>query len=184
MDGLARRWAADAVTASRVPIGLAMLLVRRRRIAAGGLFVAGVITDVIDGPLARRFGTASPRGARLDSAADAVFVAAAIAVVATRLDHSSRRTIIGAAGAVAATRLAALLATRLRFGSWSVMHTHLNKATGLGLACVAGATLLRGRMPMAATAAVAAVAEAAAIEELAILLVVPDYDADRPSLFA
>lgn len=40
------------------------------------VFIGGVATDVIDGWWARRTGTSSERGARLDSIADTVFVAA------------------------------------------------------------------------------------------------------------
>jgi phosphatidylglycerophosphate synthase len=173
---------ADAVTLSRVPIALAMLLVRQRRSVTAGMFFLGVTTDVIDGRLARRLGTPSTRGARLDSAADAVFVAASAVVVSATVNQAARPLVTCGAGVVAVTRLATLLLTRLRFESWSVMHTRLNKATGLGLAGVAAAALLRGRMPMVTLCAVAVLAEAAAVEELAIVLCSPDYDADRTSL--
>ena len=181
MGDRAGRWTADAVTVSRVPIAAAMVLARRRRNAVAGLFVLGVLTDVVDGWLARRLGTSSPRGARLDSAADAVFVAGSAAALAARLDEAARRRAIRVAATVAATRLATLLATRRRFGSWSVVHNHFNKMTGVALACLAAATLLRGRTPALAVAAVAALAEAAAIEELAIVLGSSDYDPDRTS---
>ena len=167
---------------SRLPIALAMVLLRRRRAATAGLFLLGVTTDLVDGRLARRFGTSSPRGARLDGAADAVFVAASAVAVAATIDRAARPVVTRAAGIVAATRLATLLLTRRRFGSWSVVHTHLNKATGLGLAGIATSAVLRGQMPMRALGGVAVLAEVAAIEELAIVLASADYDADRTSL--
>jgi CDP-diacylglycerol---glycerol-3-phosphate 3-phosphatidyltransferase len=182
MDGVARRRLTDAVTVSRVPIALAMLLLPQRRAAVAWLFVVGVATDLLDGPLARRLGTDSARGARLDSGADAVFVAAsAIAVVAT-LDAASRRIVGRAAGVVGATRLTTLLLTRQRFGTWSVVHTRLNKATGLGLATVTAIALVRRRTPLGALGAIAVLAEVAAIEELAIVVATDEYDADRASL--
>jgi CDP-diacylglycerol--glycerol-3-phosphate 3-phosphatidyltransferase len=163
-------------------MGLAMLLMRRRRRVSAGLFLAGVTTDVVDGRLARRFGTASPRGARLDSAADAAFVVASAVCASTTVEPAARPLVGGVAGIVAATRLATLLTTRVRFGSWSVAHTRLNKASGLGLAGVVALALVRGRMPIVALGSVALLAEVAAIEELAIVLGSPDYDADRASL--
>ena len=63
MDGRSRRRLTDAVTLSRMPIAVVMLLVRRRRAVLAGSFLVGVITDVVDGPLARRLGTSSARGA-------------------------------------------------------------------------------------------------------------------------
>lgn len=175
-------WLADALSVSRVPIAVAMLLVRQRRAAVTGCFVLGVITDVLDGPLARRFGTESDRGARLDSVADAVFVAASTVTVSATVDKSSRPLVGRSAGVIAATRLAALLLTRGRFGKWSVMHTRLNKASGLGLATVAAVALVRGQMPVVALGAAAALAEVAAIEELGIVAIAAEYDADRASL--
>lgn len=182
MVGARRRRLTDAVTLSRVPIAIVMLLARRRPVVAAGSFLLGVTTDLLDGPLARRFGTASTRGARLDSAADAAFVAASAVTVASTVDEAARPLVGRVAVIVSATRLAALLVTRRRFGYWSVMHTRLNKATGLGLATAAAVALVRGRMPIVALGAIAAIAEVAAIEELAIVAGASEYDADRTSL--
>lgn len=175
---------ADVVTLSRVPIAVGMVLLRRHRCVTASLFAAGVATDLVDGPLARRFGTDSARGARLDGAADAVFVAASAFVAASTVDPSARRLVGSSAGLVTATRLATLVVTRTRFATWSIMHTHLNKASGLCLAVVGGVALLRGRMPLAALAAVAALAEAAALEELVIVCTTSEHDPDRRSLLA
>lgn len=98
-----------------------MLLVRRRPAGVAGCFVVGVITDLLDGPLARRFGTESDRGARLDSVADAVFVAAFAISASTTVDEASRPWVGRSAWVIAATRFAALLVTHRRFGVWSVM---------------------------------------------------------------
>jgi CDP-diacylglycerol---glycerol-3-phosphate 3-phosphatidyltransferase len=172
----------DAITVSRVPIAVVMLLARPRRRALTGLFVLGVATDAIDGPLARRLGSASARGARLDSAADAVFSAASAVVAMATVADEARPLVGSVAAVVAATRIAALLETRRRSGSWSVMHTRLNKATGVGLAAVVAAALWRGRMPIVALGAVAALAEIAALEELVIVASGGEYDPDRTSL--
>jgi CDP-diacylglycerol--glycerol-3-phosphate 3-phosphatidyltransferase len=182
VENSARGWLADSVTVSRVPIAVAMLLVRRHRNAVAGLFLLGVITDVLDGPLARGLGTSSARGARLDSGADAVFAAASAIIVAAEVDDAKRPLVGRAAAVVAATRLATLLLTRRRFGIWSVMHTRLNKATGLGLATVAAVANVRGRTSIVALGAAAVLAELAAIEELAIVAGAAEYHADRASL--
>jgi len=160
----------------------AMLLLRRRRAVVAGSFLLGVTTDLIDGPLARRLGTASTRGARLDSAADAAFAAASAVVVVGTVDEALRPLIGRIAGIVAVTRLTTLLVTRRRFGTWSVMHTDLNKAAGAALAAVAAVALVRGRMPIVSLGTVAAVAGLAAIEELAIVTRASEYDIDRASL--
>ena len=51
---------------------------------AGVLFAVAVVTDLCDGPVARRRGEASPRGALFDHAVDATFVAALLGALAWR----------------------------------------------------------------------------------------------------
>ena len=181
MDARWRGRTTDAITLSRVPLGFALLACRRRRRAALAVYVLGALTDVVDGPLARRWGTASERGARLDSAADAVFSAASIAVAVGTIPASLRPGARHGAAVVAATRVASLAVTRRRFGRWSVMHTRLNKLTGVSLASVAAVALVRGRMPVAALIAAGALAQVAAAEELAIVVTCDHYDPDRRS---
>jgi CDP-diacylglycerol--glycerol-3-phosphate 3-phosphatidyltransferase len=182
MDGGNRRRLTDAVTLSRVPIALLMVLARRRPATVTGLFLLGVTTDLVDGPLARRLGTSSARGARLDSAADAVFLAASAVAAAATVDEAARPLVGRVAAAVAATRVTALVVTHRRFGTWSVLHSHLNKGSGLGLAAVVTVALVRGRMPIVALGAVGALAEIAALEELVIVAGASEYDPDRSSL--
>jgi len=75
------RWtAADLVSSLRIPLALAFVLIsdngwRLAIVAAAGL------TDLIDGPLARRLGS-SAFGPVLDPIADKMFMAAAVGVVA------------------------------------------------------------------------------------------------------
>lgn len=179
MDAQDRRRLTDAVTLSRVPIAVAMVACRRHRRVVAATFLLGALTDVVDGPLARRLGTASERGARLDSAADAAFSAAAAAVAVGTIDRALRRSAGLGAAIVAATRLLALVVTRRRFGVWSAVHTRLNKATGACVGAVVAAALGRGRMPAAALQVAGAVAGIAALEELAIVATCDRYDPDR-----
>jgi CDP-diacylglycerol---glycerol-3-phosphate 3-phosphatidyltransferase len=182
MDGASRARLTDALTLSRVPIALLMLWTRRRPAAPAGFFLLGVTTDLVDGPLARRLGTSSARGAHLDSLADAAFMAASAFTAAATVDKAAKPMVGRVAMIVAATRVTALLVTYRRFGTWSVLHSRLNRATGLGLAAVVAVALVRGRMPIAALGAVAALAEIAAIEEFAIVAGASEYNPDRTSL--
>jgi len=49
---------------------------------AAGIFVMAVLTDLADGPVARRFNHASPAGGLFDHATDALFVAVTLAALA------------------------------------------------------------------------------------------------------
>jgi phosphatidylglycerophosphate synthase len=51
---------------------------------AGTLFAAAIVTDLLDGPLARRFRQSTPLGGLLDHATDAAFVSAVLAAFAYR----------------------------------------------------------------------------------------------------
>lgn len=70
---------ADLLTASRVPLALAFLLVPHNGARLAILAVAAA-TDLLDGFLARRFGS-SRLGAVLDPVADKLFMACAFTVV-------------------------------------------------------------------------------------------------------
>jgi len=63
-----------------VPCALAIL--DGRWTAALALFTLAVATDLVDGPLARRLGQASPLGGLFDHATDAAFVTAALGALA------------------------------------------------------------------------------------------------------
>jgi phosphatidylglycerophosphate synthase len=75
-----RGWtAADLVSAVRVPLAIAFPLVSNPwRL---GLLAAAAATDLLDGPLARRFGSSS-LGTLIDPVADKLFMASAFGVVA------------------------------------------------------------------------------------------------------
>jgi phosphatidylglycerophosphate synthase len=71
---------ADVLSLLRIPLAAAFLLVSHAgwRLAIVG---AAAVTDLLDGPVARRLGS-SPFGAVLDPIADKLFMAAAVGVVA------------------------------------------------------------------------------------------------------
>ncbi len=75
-----RSWtAADLVSAVRVPLAIAFPLVSNPwRL---GVLAVAAATDLLDGPLARRFGSSS-LGSLIDPVADKLFMASAFGVVA------------------------------------------------------------------------------------------------------
>ena len=77
-----RRWLtwANGLTASRLVAAplLALAILREAHGVALVVFVAAVLTDLIDGQVARRLGEASSLGGVFDHATDAVFVTAGI----------------------------------------------------------------------------------------------------------
>lgn len=75
------RWTvADFLSLLRIPLAAAFVLVPSSRWRLG-ILAAAALTDLVDGPVARRLGS-SPFGAVLDPIADKLFMAGAVGVVA------------------------------------------------------------------------------------------------------
>ena len=71
----AKAEAANLITATRIFCSIALLLCPAFSPSFYILYLAAGLTDMIDGPVARKTGTVSEFGAKLDTAADFVFVA-------------------------------------------------------------------------------------------------------------
>ncbi|MDD3193875.1 MAG: CDP-alcohol phosphatidyltransferase family protein [Oscillospiraceae bacterium] len=137
------------------------------------------ITDVLDGWIARRLRAESDFGALLDSIADFVFL---IAVAWTVLPAISlARWMIWWAGGIAALRFISLATALCRFGTFAWLHTIGNKCTGLLLFSSPVLCRLIGMTPT--VLALGAVATLSALEELALLFILPQLDRDRKSFF-
>ncbi len=85
-------------------------------------------SDMADGAVARRWGSAGEWGARLDTAADVLFAAAALVKMLPTLPVPGWMWIWIAA--IALTRICNLAAGFLRGVPFAALHTALNKATG------------------------------------------------------
>ena len=85
-DSVRWRTRANGLTALRLAAAPALALAIHSGAAwpAAALFVLAVATDLLDGPVARRFGESSAFGARFDHATDATFVSAGLAALALR----------------------------------------------------------------------------------------------------
>ena len=66
---------ANFITGTRILCCVALLFCQAFSLSFFGLYLAAGLTDMIDGPVARKTGTVSELGAKLDTAADFVFVA-------------------------------------------------------------------------------------------------------------
>lgn len=169
--------AADLVTGARL-VGAPLLpLVARRRGAFALLAGACAASDALDGPVARRTGTAGPRGARLDSAADAVLVAA-LAAAAVRAEPALVRPLVAPCAGIAAVRGAAAVVGAVRWGRPVLLHTWSDKAAGAAVVAGLVGVVLTGRPGPARAAGL--VAAGAAVEELWQVLAArtePDVDA-------
>lgn len=157
--------AANAVTFFRIPCAIALLFVGFASPAFLPLYLAAGVSDLLDGPLARRTGTESEFGAKLDSAADLIFVLCAFFTVlpALRLPW----WIWLWTGLIAAGKIRNLIETLAQHRRFAPLHTAANKLTGLLLFALPLALPLPGFTVLAA--AVCAAASWAALEESGLL---------------
>lgn len=119
------------------------------------------VSDMIDGPLARKLGAESRTGAVIDSISDLVFVVAAAIRVLPVLDIPVWLWIWIAA--IALTRIGNILLGYFRQHRIVMLHTMANKLTGLLLFLLPAAILTSGTSLF--IAAVCAVATFASVQE-------------------
>lgn len=89
------------------------------------------VSDMIDGPLARRLGAESRAGAAIDSIADFVFVVIACARIIPALNVSRWFWLI--VGAIAVLQTARMCFLYFRRGGWDGLHDRANRIIGLAL---------------------------------------------------
>lgn len=173
----AHAWnAADTVTSVRMVCSLALLLPAYASAGFYALYTFAGLTDALDGWLARKTGTASDFGARLDSAADLLFYG----VVLLRLFPVLREVLPGAifiaVAGIVLVRLAAYSAAAVRYHRFTALHTPLNKLTGAAVFLLP--YVLAVSSGAAYVWAICALAFAASLQELMLHLFRPGRRAD------
>ena len=126
-----RNRTADVITCSRFPLALLMLICPVFSTRFCIIYLLGGLTDMIDGAVARKTGTESAAGARLDTIADFVFIAAAFIKILPALAVPVWLWIW--MGVIAAIRTGNIIAALVRRKKPVAEHTVLNKLTGLML---------------------------------------------------
>jgi CDP-diacylglycerol--glycerol-3-phosphate 3-phosphatidyltransferase len=174
---------ADTLTVARFPLGLALALAATlpdepSRITTTSFFVVGAVTDLADGPIARRLGTAGPHGARLDSAADAFFTACTIVALLGAVGLPDPTWVWWCVALVVAGRLVVVIATFVRFRVVSIAHTTANRASGATVGIVAVVGFWSGTLPVWGLAIAGVVAAIATADEARLVASASSYDRD------
>lgn len=152
---------ANLITGIRILASAALLFFPALSPAFYVPYIAAGISDMIDGPVARRTHTVSDFGARLDTAADFVLVAACLIKLLPVLDVPVWLYVwIGVIALIKAVNFVSGYVMQKRFVA---LHTPMNKATGvllfllpLTLSCI---ELKYSAVPVCAVATFAAVQE-------------------------
>ena len=152
---------ANLITGSRIVLSVALLFCPALSPVFFVLYIAAGITDMIDGAVARKTGTVSEFGARLDTVADIVLVAVCLFKLLPVLDVPVWLCIWIAV--IAVIKVGNIAVGYLRQKKLISVHSILNKVTG-GLLFVFPLTLTWIHFKYSA-AVVCAVATVAAVHE-------------------
>ena len=152
---------ADIITCTRIVLSAALLFCPALSPVFYVLYIAAGLSDMIDGPVARRTGTVSKSGSRLDTAADIVFTAVCLIKLLPAI-HVPLWLCIWIA-VIAVIKAANIAAGCIRQKEFISVHSVINKVTG-GLLFVFPLTLAFTDIIYSA-AVVCIVATAAAVYE-------------------
>lgn len=120
---------ANLVTTGRMIISIILLFLPVFSGTVKALYISAGITDMFDGHIARKTGTATRLGARLDTSADLCFTAVCFYKLIPIL-HISTWLLIWA-GVIALLKATAFFTGSVRLKSIYCDHSALNKVTGL-----------------------------------------------------
>ncbi len=152
---------ANIITEIRIAIGVALLFCPAFSPAFYALYVTGGISDMIDGAAARKTGTVSRFGSRLDTIADIVFVTVCLIKLLPVLDVPAWLYIW--VSVIAMIKLVNIVIGFVRQKNLAAVHSVMNKIAG-GLLFVFPLTPAFINLKFSA-AIVCAVATAAAVYE-------------------
>ena len=175
------RWSmADSITSLRIAASLFLLLLPPHSARFLGVYTLTGLTDALDGWLARKTGTASQFGAKLDSMADLLFYAVLLLRLFPVLRQGLPVEIWYAVAVVVLVRLAAYATAAIKYHRFAALHTWLNKLTGAAVFLLPYALMVSTGVGY--SWAVCILAFASSTEELLIHLCQPSYRADRKSI--
>ena len=177
----AHKWnTADAVTMLRMVGTFGLALLNPGTLWFFAVYTITGFSDVLDGWLARKTGTESDFGAKLDSIAVLLFYTVVLRRLFPVMWEAFPVQIWYAVAGILLVRLAAYFIAAIKYHRFASLHTRLNKLTG-------GAIFLLPYILAISTGVVyswtvCALASAASLEELAIHLRQKRYCADVKSI--
>jgi len=145
------------------------------------LLLACILSDILDGWIARAFDLKSKLGAMLDSSADLALVLAAY-VSLWLLERELVRTHAAILGCAAGLYVGEIGVALLRYGKPSSFHTLLVRCAAYAQGIFFVTLFFWGYSPVVFTGAVA-LAILASLEELALLWLLPEWRADVGGLW-
>jgi CDP-diacylglycerol--glycerol-3-phosphate 3-phosphatidyltransferase len=169
----------NIITLSRMLFAAMLLVIPCNSIVFLCLYLCCALSDILDGYIARRYNLTSKTGAKLDSLADGV-LAAVMVILLFRKD-----LLLPYAGliiTVVLIRLINLMATRVKFKQWGMLHTLGNKAAGFMAFLAVPYYYCMRSLPHPAEVILWTLAIASSLEETLIIMTSSTYNSDDKGL--
>lgn len=128
---MAKIGTANIISGARIPLSLSLLLLPPEGSAFCTVYALCGLSDIADGYIARKTGTESELGSKLDSIADAVFVLSCFIKLFPKLSFKPYIRLWIAL--IAAIKVLSLILAYAKDKKLSLPHTAANKITGLML---------------------------------------------------
>jgi CDP-diacylglycerol--glycerol-3-phosphate 3-phosphatidyltransferase len=179
LKGLIMKFVVNGITFSRIILALLLFQFEPLSTSFFILYMLCGLSDMADGYLARKTGTTSEFGAKLDSLADLVMVFAVLIILIPVLTIPLRDIIWIAC--IALIRFISLLIVAIKFRKFGIVHTYANKATGFALFLFPLLLAVIG-LPIT-TLLLCTMGTISALEELLMHLINTDLDINQKSIF-
>jgi CDP-diacylglycerol--glycerol-3-phosphate 3-phosphatidyltransferase len=168
------------ISFSRIIFSLILIFVKPLSVAFYAIYVICGFSDIMDGFIARKTGTTSRIGEKLDSMADMIMTGVLLLVLYPIVNPTTGIVIwIISIGII---RLVSMFVALKKYKVFAILHTYGNKITGIGL------FIFPILIPYIHTTvlmyAICVMASISAIEELIIQLTSNELQVNRQSLFA
>lgn len=173
---------ANLLTALRICGAVALIFLKMGTAVFFAVYTLSGVTDAFDGWIARRTGTASQLGARLDSVADIVFYLVMLIKTVPVLWGVIPRGIWFSACLVLSMHLCIYTVGGIKYHCFTSRHTYLNKLTG-ALVFLVPYLAMTGFV-VEYCISLCTVAAAAVAEELIMCATEKQYDPERKALFS
>jgi len=177
-------WLPWTLVVFRFLLGPALLLAAAH--AINGLWLvaalaAGILSDILDGMIARRIGAATSRLRRLDSLVDTVFVLCALSVA--WIAHQAALTPhLLLLALMLALNIISYIPALIKFGRAPAYHAYSAKASGLALFAAGAWLFATGQASWWLDAAIA-LTILSHLDRMAITLLLPEWRTDVPGIW-
>lgn len=170
----------NCISFSRIVLSLVLISVKPLSAAFYVIYIICGLSDMIDGFIARKTGTTSIIGEKLDSIADMIMIVVLLVILFPIINPSNK--IIVWTVVIGIIRLTAMSAALIKYKTFASLHTYGNKITGLILFLLPiFISFIHTDVVMYIICSVASIS---AVEELIIQLTSSKLQANIPSLFS